>query len=110
MSDEKPKIDVDIAIIKHDIVTIKGNNVTIHDLVQENSKVLGDINVTLAENTTQLAYHIKRTDQNETMIKLIQDDIKPLIKHKLLLDGMAKAVGVLFTIIGLILAAIEIFK
>jgi tetrahydromethanopterin S-methyltransferase subunit G len=61
---------------------------------------VSSINVTMARNTADLEYHIKRTD-------LLEDQFKPIHTAYNRAEGIFKAIGVIGTVVGLVFAGIK---
>lgn len=53
---------------------------------------LGSIDTTLVKQHEQLAHHIYRTEQNETMIKVLVEELKPVKSHVSLMNNLAKII------------------
>ena len=58
----------------------------------------------------QLEYHIKRSDNIEDYLTLLEDELKPIQQHVNRVDGALKLLGALAIGIGAILAVLQIFK
>lgn len=63
---------------------------------------LNKINITMIRNTDSLEYHIKRTDILQAEVKKIDEGIKPLEKHLHYVHGIAKGLGLLALLAGII--------
>lgn len=64
----------------------------IEDKIDKITDRLNDIDKTLVRNTADLENHMKRTEQNETMIKGLQEDLKPVKSHVALMNNIAKII------------------
>jgi hypothetical protein len=60
-----------------------------------------DIDKTLVRNTADLEKHMLRTEQNEEMIKIMSDDVKPIKKHVAHMEGALKLAGVVAILAGI---------
>lgn len=69
---------------------------------------LNEIDKTLVKQEGNLQKHMLRTDQNEQMIKLISDALKPVVKHVSHVEGGLKLLGVLSLIAGIVLTVSKI--
>ncbi len=68
-----------------------------------------EINVTLAKNTSDLEYHILRTNQNEEMISELREEIKPLTKLQTKIEAIFSLVGKLSTGAGIIAGIVKAY-
>lgn len=69
---------------------------------------LNSIDVTLERNTVSLEHHIYRTSQNEEMITLIKDDLKPVKAHIANLQGVVKAITITSISLGIVVSILKI--
>ena len=69
------------------------------DAVQEH---MGQIDVTLAQNTKDIAYHIKRTDALEQRVEQVADEMKPVREHVARLKGIGWFLGVCAAVLGVL--------
>lgn len=70
---------------------------------------VGSINVTLARNTSDLEYHIKRTDLAEKHIQSLEAQVIPLKKKEAMIEGVFKLIGAIATALGLTIGAAKLF-
>jgi archaellum component FlaC len=66
---------------------------------------LDGIKVILAKQQVGLDHHIKRTDLLEKRVEQVSSDLKPVSTHVAVMGGIAKAIVILGTIVGMALAA-----
>ena len=76
----------------------------------EQNEKLAEINETLAENTSQLAIHMKRCDLLEESIDTVKNDIRPSIKFINIIEGIGRIVFYFSLIVGVIGTIVKIFK
>lgn len=82
----------------------------IKENLKEIDKRLGSIDVTLIKQEANLDKHMMRTEQNEKLIEIIYNDMKPVKRHVAQIEGGLKFVGVASLVIGIILGLIKIFE
>ena len=70
---------------------------------------LQSIDKTLIKNTADLELHMLRTEQNEKMIQVIYDDMKPVKKHVNHVEGGLKLLGILSLVIGVAVGTLRLF-
>jgi acetate kinase len=90
---------------------MKGSNVenrfdTLDGKVDKIQEDISDIKVIMAVNTKSLEQHMLRTEQNEEMIKLMQQEFKPVQEHIIQVNTIAK-VGA--WVVGLLSAVYYLF-
>lgn len=91
----------------------------LYDLIFDMKKDLGEVKTDVGHikgdtirNTTNLEVHMKRTDQNETLIEMQNKRITKLENHDRLMNALWKIsltlVGLTGTVIGIIVAIRQI--
>lgn len=70
-------------------------------VIQERHSVLHE------KNTEDLAEHIRRTAQNEEMIKSLSDDLAPIKKHVTVVETIAKNTMYVLGIVAAIIMGLE---
>lgn len=89
-------------------MTIKETIKMIMDRLDRLDSHLSGIDKTLVKQEANLEKHMLRTDQNETMIQIIAEDIKPVKKHVTQVEGILKFIGLISLILGIALSIIKI--
>lgn len=56
---------------------------------------ISEIKTQLAVYNEQLKYHIKRSDQADSAIKLVDERIKPIEKHVLFINNVSKFMAII---------------
>lgn len=79
----------------------------VHEKLDKIDEKLAEINITLVKQEAQLAEHMRRTAQNETLIEKTVDALKPVIKHVNQMEGALKLIGIVSLLVGI---AVGIFK
>ena len=69
---------------------------------------LNSIDKTLIKQEANLEKHMMRTEQNETMIQMIAEAIKPVTKHVSQMEGAFKLLGVISLLGGIILTIAKV--
>lgn len=80
----------------------------IHNKLDKIEEKLSQIDATLVRNTVSLEHHMLRTQQNEEMIALLHNDLKPIKTHVAHLQGVAKALTITSVLLGSIVALLKI--
>lgn len=70
----------------------------IHSTLETIRDRLSDMNITIAKQEENLKEHMRRTDQNENMIKSLETSIEPIKKHVSMVEGALKLVGLVASI------------
>lgn len=70
---------------------------------------LDAIDKTLVKQEATLAEHIRRTENLERIIELMQDEAKPVQKHVIMVEGVLKFLGVVSIFLSIIGAILSIF-
>ena len=70
---------------------------------------LDSIDKILAVYAEQLTYHIKRTDLGDENLKLLRQEIKPIHKHVVMVEGVLKFIGLLSLVGSLAVTIIKLF-
>lgn len=78
-----------------------------NDKLDKITEDISEIKVVQASQAADLRYHIKRSDQNEARIEMVEDRLLPLIETKNKVDGAFKMLGITGTILGLFFAGIK---
>lgn len=85
----------------------------IHDKLDDIADKQAEMNAILAVQAEQLRIHILRTDQLEALAQDYREEmlekVIPIEEHVHMLKGAGKAMAVIGTLIGLILAALKLF-
>jgi len=63
---------------------------------------LTDAEKILAVQAEQLAYHIKRSDQLDTALGIIKNDLKPIDRHVSMVQGAIKLLAILASIAAIV--------
>jgi len=63
---------------------------------------LNDTEKILAVQAEQLAYHIKRSDQLDTALGIIKNDLKPIDRHVSMVQGAIKLLAILASIAAIV--------
>lgn len=63
---------------------------------------LNETDKILAVQAEQLAYHIKRSDQLDTALGIIKNDLKPIDRHVAMVQGGLKLLAILASIAAII--------
>jgi len=63
---------------------------------------LNETDKILAVQAEQLAYHIKRSDQLDTALGIIKNDLKPIDRHVSMVQGGIKLLAILASIAAII--------
>lgn len=63
---------------------------------------LNETDKILAVQAEQLAYHIKRSDQLDTALGIIKNDLKPIEKHVSRVEGALKLIALLASIAAVV--------
>jgi len=63
---------------------------------------LNETDKILAVQAEQLAYHIKRSDQLDTALGIIKNDLKPIDRHVFMVQGGIKLIAILASIAAII--------
>jgi len=63
---------------------------------------LNETDKILAVQAEQLAYHIKRSDQLDTALGIIKNDLKPIEKHVSRVEGAFKLIALLASIAAIV--------
>lgn len=63
---------------------------------------LNETDKILAVQAEQLAYHIKRSDQLDTALGIIKNDLKPIEKHVSRVEGAFKLLALLASIAAVV--------
>ena len=71
---------------------------------------LREIDRTLVKQEANLEKHMLRTEQNETMIEILINDIKPIKKHVTQIEGVFKFFGIISFLVALTLAFIKLYN
>lgn len=83
-------------------------DVIIDQLISLNSKIdslddrVDNVDKTLIKQELQLAEHIRRTNQNEQMIKDLRSDLKPVEDHVKYVSGGMKLLGLISLLAGIL--------
>lgn len=80
------------------------------DRTEAQASQLTDIEKILVHQEANLREHMRRTDAAEESLALLREQIKPLEKHKSMIDGALKLIGLIGIIAGIAVACIEILN
>jgi hypothetical protein len=61
-----------------------------------------DIKVTQAEQHLVLKDHTRRSLANEKAVEVLKDELKPVFSHVIMLQGVAKFIGLLGVVAGIV--------
>jgi hypothetical protein len=85
----------------------------IHDKLDTLIDKQSEMNAILAVQAEQLRIHILRTDQLEALAQDYReemlDKVEPIEEHVQMLKGAGKAMAIVGTVVGLVLAALKLF-
>lgn len=70
---------------------------------------INNVDRTLIRNTASLELHMERTRQNEDMINLLREDMKPIKRHVAMVDGVLRMVGILASLASIAVGVYKIF-
>jgi hypothetical protein len=73
----------------------------IENSLEDHTKILSNVDKTLALQAQQLEHHIHRTDIAEDNMVMLRHEFKPIQKHVELINGLAKIIALIGTIIGI---------
>lgn len=76
----------------------------IHTTLESIRDRLSDMNITIAKQEENLKEHMRRTDQNETMIKSLETALESIKKHVNMVEGALKLIGLLASAVAVITA------
>lgn len=93
-------LDEKFKTLSEDIKDLKNSVAHASDKVENVSQSIGEINVTIARQEEQLAYHIKRTD-------LLEEDLRPVKNH---VDLALKLGGAFMFIVSIIAGVAQIMQ
>lgn len=65
---------------------------------------IADIKTSQKVMERDIAHHIKRTELAEEAIRLVREEIKPVKKHVVMMEGALKLLGVLSVGIGIVVS------
>lgn len=60
---------------------------------------ISEIKTQLAVYNEQLKYHIKRSDQADSAIKLLEERVKPVEKHVIFLNNVSKFIALIASVV-----------
>ena len=69
---------------------------------------LSEIDKTLVRNTVSLEHHLMRTEQNEKLIAILNEDLKPIKSHVANLQGVTKAITVVSVSLSIVATVLKI--
>jgi hypothetical protein len=89
---------------------IQQMNEKMHEHAKDTDKRLDNIEKVLLAQEINLKEHMKRSDNLEEMVKIIQEkELKPLSKHVSMVEGALKLVGILGIVATIIGTIVKIF-
>lgn len=74
----------------------------LEDKIDNINDTMVSIEVTMTKNTESLIHHMRRTDANEELIRLLREDLKPVETHVKHLQGAMKLIGFTGAILGIL--------
>ncbi len=85
-------------------------NKRIEDKIDFLVKEAGEIKLTQVEHHIVLKEHTRRSLANEKSVEILKEELKPVFRHVIMLQGVGKFLGVLGVIAGIAEAFILWFK
>lgn len=74
------------------------------------SEEISDIKVTLAKQEENLRLHMYRTELAEKSIEILKEELKPVKAHVILIQGVAKYLGLSSIFVSLVFTVFQIIK
>lgn len=71
---------------------------------------LDSVDKTLVKQEANLGEHMRRTDLAEKQIGNIQEEIRPIKRHVIMMEGALKGLGLLAVLVGLISGILKIIS
>lgn len=88
------------------------NSDLINILIQKQDKLMTELNeikVILAAQHENLALHMKRSDEIEKYVSLLEQDMKPMQKHVFFIEGFIKIIGGLAAVVSFIIGVYKLY-
>lgn len=82
----------------------------IEESTKETSEKLHAIDKTLVKQEENLKEHMRRTELAEKRLDSIENDLRPIKKHIVRLDGVAKFLGFIALIVGIFAGVAKIIS
>lgn len=82
----------------------------IKDVGLKTQEDISEIKITLAAHKESLDYHIRRTDLLEEQIELMRGELEPVQDHVKGIKFLAKVIGVVSLLVGILVGLFEILK
>jgi hypothetical protein len=80
------------------------------EAIQEIKQDIKEIKSSQANTEKDIAVHIRRTELAEENLRILAEELKPVKKHVIMIEGVLKFLGVLSLVAGVIATIKTIYK